>query len=390
MAIENNALPADAQQGNEQQDNSVEKKKKKAKTKNTAITIGESTVQPGESKLIKLALPGLYSHSNIYMPVHVICGKKAGPTLFVSAAIHGDEINGVEIIRRLKNSKSIKRLKGTLITIPVVNVYGFINKTRYLPDRRDLNRFFPGSGEGSMASKLAHVFQSNISTQCDYGIDLHTAAISRENLPQIRALLSNDEIHALASAFGAPVVLNAPLREGSLREAAAESDTKVLLYEAGEALRFDEVSIRAGVNGIINVMRSIGMLAKSRKRVKLEPAVAHSSQWVRAPQSGVLRATNPMGNRVNKGDVLGYICDPFGDSEAGDEASDAEIEITAPVSGMVIGRATLPLVHEGEAIFHLAIFAELNEAESAYETFQSHVEPDENDTQSHTDEPIIY
>ena len=355
-------------------------KKAKRKIKNKAFKIGDFTVKPGERKYLELPIPGFYSHSNIHMPVHIMCGKEAGPTLFVSAAVHGDEINGVEIIRRLKNSRSVTRLKGTLITVPIVNVYGFINKTRYLPDRRDLNRFFPGSEKGSKASKLAHTFLTNISQQCDYGIDLHTAAISRDNLPQIRAVLANEEIKELSLAFGAPVVLNAPLREGSLRESAAKTDTKILLYEAGEALRFDEVSIRAGVSGIINVMRKIGMLPRSRKRVKLEPAIAHSSQWIRATQSGILRSTNPMGNRINKGDVLGFISDPFGE---------AETEIIAPVSGMVIGRTTLPLVHEGEAIFHIAIFNELGEAESVYENFYSNVGP-EDEIQTNDGEPVIY
>ena len=357
------------------------KRNVKRRIKNKAFKIGNTTVKPGESQHIELPIPGFYSHSSIYMPVHVICGKEAGPTLFVSSAVHGDEINGVEIIRRLKNSKSVKRLKGTLITVPIVNVYGFINKTRYLPDRRDLNRFFPGSEGGSMASKLAYTFLTNISEHCDYGIDLHTAAISRDNLPQIRAVLDNDEIKALALAFGAPVVLNAPLREGSLRASAAKADTKILLYEAGEALRFDEISIRAGVSGIINVMRKIGMLPMSRKRVKLAPAISHSSQWVRATQSGILRDTNPMGHRINKGDILGYISDPFGETE---------VEIASPVSGMVIGKTTLPLVHEGEAIFHIAKFDELGEAESVYETFQSHVGPEDDDVQTSDGEPVIY
>ena len=172
-------------------------KKAKRKIKNKVFKIGDFTVKPGERKYLELPIPGFYSHSNIHMPVHIMCGKEAGPTLFVSAAVHGDEINGVEIIRRLKNSRSVTRLKGTLITVPIVNVYGFINKTRYLPDRRDLNRFFPGSEKGSMASKLAHTFLTNISQQCDYGIDLHTAAISRDNLPQIRAVLANEEIKEL-------------------------------------------------------------------------------------------------------------------------------------------------------------------------------------------------
>lgn len=349
---------------------------------NKSFTLGKVTVKPGDSKYIELPLPGLYTHSNIHMPVHISCGKEAGPIMFVSAAVHGDEINGVEIIRRLKKSTALRRLKGTLITVPVVNVYGFINKSRYLPDRRDLNRSFPGSEKGSMAAKLAHVFLHNICDRCDYGIDLHTAAISRDNLPQIRALLDNDKTKELALAFGAPVVLDAPLREGSMREATSGSGTKVLLYEAGEALRYDEISIRAGVNGIINVMRNIGMLAASRKRVKMEPAIAHSSKWVRAPQSGILRSTNPMGHRIDKGDVLGYVSDPFGEVEQ---------EVISPVSGMVIGRTTLPLVHEGEAIFHIALFDELGEAETVYENFQSHVDPEEDDdVVPHGDEPVIY
>ncbi len=348
---------------------------------NKSFILGETTIKPGESKYIELPLPGLYTHSNIHMPVHVTCGKEAGPIMFVSAAVHGDEINGVEIIRRLKNSTALRRLKGTLITIPVVNVYGFINKSRYLPDRRDLNRSFPGSEKGSMASKLAYLFLHNISNRCDYGIDLHTAAISRDNLPQIRALLDNDETKELALAFGAPVVLDAPLREGSLREATSKAGTKVLLYEAGEALRYDEISIRAGVHGIINVMRKLGMLSASRKRVKIAPAIAHSSRWVRAPQSGILRSTNPMGQRIHKGDVLGYVSDPFGEVEQ---------EVISPVSGMVIGRTTLPLVHEGEAIFHIARFDELGDAETVYETFQNHVDPEDEDVEPHGYEPVIY
>jgi predicted deacylase len=351
------------------------------KPTNKAFVLGGITVKPGESRFIELPLPGLYTHTNIHMPVHVSCGKDAGPVLFISAAVHGDEINGVEIIRRIINSPWMKRLKGTLIAVPVVNVYGFINKSRYLPDRRDLNRSFPGSEKGSMASKLAHLFLDKIARHCDYGIDLHTAAISRDNLPQIRAVLDNDEIKELALAFGAPVVLDAPLREGTLRDASSGHDTRILLYEAGEALRFDEISIRAGVNGITNVMRKIGMLSASRKRVKMEPAIAHSSKWVRAPQSGILRATNPMGHRIKKGDLLGFVSDPFGETE---------FEVIAPVSGMVIGRTTLPLVHEGEAIFHIARFDELGEAESAYESFQSNLDPFEDNIGIHNDEPVIY
>lgn len=350
-------------------------------SRNKPFTLDDIVVNPGESRYVELPLPGLYTHTNIHIPVHIICGKLAGPTLFISAAVHGDEINGVEIIRRVINLPGMKRLKGTLIAIPVVNVYGFLNKSRYLPDRRDLNRSFPGSEKGSMASKLAHLFLNKVSKYCDYGIDLHTAATTRENLPQIRAVLDSDNTRALAEAFGAPVILDAPLREGSLREAAAKYDTQMLLYEAGEALRFDEISIRGGVNGITNVMRHIGMLPASRKRKKADSAIAHSSKWVRAPQSGILRLTNPMGQRVHKGDVLGYISDPFGE---------IEVEVIAPVSGMVIGKSTLPLVHEGEAIYHIARFDKLDEAENVLETFQTDNDPLENDNDLHDDREIIY
>ena len=173
--------------------------------------------------------------------------------------------------------------------------------------------------------------------------------------------------------------MSAPIREGSLREAALKYDTKILLYEAGEALRFDEISIRAGVNGITNVMRKIGMLPASRKRNKMEPAIAHSSKWVRASHSGILRATNPMGHRIKKGDLLGFVSDPFGEEE---------FEVIAPVSGMVIGNSTLPLVNEGEAIFHIALFGELGEAESFLEHFHSQI--DQEDDDQHEYEPIIY
>ncbi|MEJ2309165.1 MAG: succinylglutamate desuccinylase/aspartoacylase family protein [Gammaproteobacteria bacterium] len=353
------------------------------KSRNRAFTLGGIRIEPGENRYIELPLPALYTHSNVFMPVHVTVGRVSGPTMFISAAIHGDEINGVEIIRRVINSKSIRRLKGTLVLVPVVNVFGFINKSRYLPDRRDLNRAFPGSEQGSMAAKLAHLFLQEISRKCDYGIDLHTAAIGRENLPQIRARILNDpHLGELASAFGAPVILNADFREGSLRQSAAREKCNILLYEAGEALRFDEIAIRAGVKGIINVMRQIGMLPASRRRKqRIEPAVAHSSRWVRAPKSGILRTTCPMGKRIHKDEILGYVSDPFGASE---------IAVRSPVNGMIIGKTTLPLVHEGEAIFHIARFEALSDAEAVLETFQNEIDPVENGPRNPEDEPMIF
>lgn len=321
-------------------------------------------IAPGSRATVELRLPQLYTHTPLTMPVHVVRGKRQGARLFVSAALHGDELNGVEIIRRLLQLASLKRVRGTLVAIPIVNAYGVIHNSRYLPDRRDLNRSFPGSERGSLAARLANLFMREIVAHCTHGIDLHTGAIHRGNFPQIRAALDDAETLRLARAFGVPVLLNSDLRDGSLREAAAQCGIPMLLYEAGEALRFDEVSIRAGLHGVINVMRELDMLPPSRrrKRTLAEPFVARSSTWVRAPESGIFRSNIALGARVKKGDRLGLVSDPFGASET---------EVQAPTGGVVIGRSTLPLVHEGEALFHVARFEDVREVAEHVEAFQT-------------------
>jgi len=188
-----------------------------------SFSIDDTAIAPGSRQTVELNLPLLYTHTPVVMTAQVIRGRRPGPTLFVSAAVHGDEINGVEIIRRLIRSPALKHLRGTLIAVPVVNVYGFVRQSRYLPDRRDLNRCFPGSETGSLAARLANTFLEEIVAKADYGIDLHTGAVHRENLPQIRGSFDpGGEVERLAKAFGSPVVLNADLRDGSLRSAALE------------------------------------------------------------------------------------------------------------------------------------------------------------------------
>ena len=310
----------------------------------------------------------LFTHTGMSMPVHVVHGKKPGPRLFICAAIHGDEINGVEIVRRLLRQKRLKNLRGTLIAVPVVNVYGFVNNYRYLPDRRDLNRFFPGTPKGSLTSRLAHLFMGEIVARCTHGIDLHTGSNHRENLPQIRAKLDDEETQLLALAFGAPVVLDTNLKDGSLRQAAAEQGIPMLLYEAGEALRFNEICIRAGLRGVLSVMSAIGMIpAISSRKARVEPVVARSSTWARTPSSGIIRSTVHLGDRVKSGEILGEIADPFG--AAGEQ-------IESPASGIVVGRLNLPLVHEGDAVFHIARFEDAPAAESVVEAFHQQFEPD--------------
>ncbi|QEM82428.1 succinylglutamate desuccinylase/aspartoacylase family protein [Halomonas binhaiensis] len=326
-------------------------------------------VAPGSRIQIDVPVAKLYTHAPLDIPVEVVHGRQHGPTLLVCSAIHGDEINGVEIVRRLLRSRQINRLKGTLIAVPIVNVFGFVQHSRYLPDRRDLNRCFPGSESGSLGGRIASLFREQIVDHASHIIDLHTGAIHRTNLPQIRAQLNGagDETRRMADAFGAPIILNAELREGSLRHYAQGKGIPVLTYEAGEALRFDEWAITAGVRGVLRVMRRLGMLSGEQRRRPPAPAeIANGSSWARAPIDGILRPHVRLGARVSKGERLGVVTGPFGNAEG---------EVLSMADGIVIGMSRLPLANEGEALFHIARFDAIEEAESAIETFQSSLEP---------------
>ncbi|MDH3601423.1 MAG: succinylglutamate desuccinylase/aspartoacylase family protein [Candidatus Tectomicrobia bacterium] len=327
------------------------------------IRVGGIEIPPGHRQTLDLSIAPLQTHAEMAMPIQVVHGARPGPRLFVTAAVHGDEINGVEIIHRLLQRLSPRRLRGAVLAVPVVNVYGFINQSRYLPDRRDLNRFFPGSETGSLASRVAELLMQEVVSHCTHGIDLHTGSNHRSNLPQIRACLDHPETMHLARAFGAPVILNANLRDGSLRQAALEQDIPMLLYEAGEALRFNEVAIRAGVKGILAVMRAIRMLpARRSPKKRVEPLIARSSSWVRAPVSGILRIRGSLGNKVEKQTVLGTIEDPFGEHES---------QVCAPSSGIIIGRLNLPLVYAGDALFHIARFDPTKAVDAALQAFET-------------------
>jgi len=248
-----------------------------------------------------------------------------------------------------------------LLAVPIVNVHGFLNQSRYLPDRRDLNRTFPGSAKGSIAARLAHLFIKEIVSKADYGIDLHTGALNRSNLPQIRANLDDEKTLEFANAFGAPVIINSNTRDGSLRASAAGLGMPVLTYEAGEALRFDEVSVRAGLRGILNTMRLIGMLPRLKnEKAVARPVIARSSSWVRAPTSGIVSAKVKLGSSVTVGQRLAIIGDPLGMEET---------DVIAPIDGIVIGCSNLPLSHEGDALFHLGGFKSIPRAEGVVESF---------------------
>ena len=332
-----------------------------------SIEIAGVRIKPGTRQSINIPLPSFYTHSDASMPAHVVHGRKPGPCLLVCAAIHGDELNGVEIIRRVLSHKLLNRISGTLIAIPIVNVFGFVAQTRYLPDRRDLNRSFPGSETGSMASRLANILMSQVIPHCTHVIDLHTGAVNRENLPQIRAKVIDAPItEGMARAFGVPVIMNSELLDGSFRMAARAHDIPVLLYEAGEALRFNEVAIRAGVKGVFGVMAHLGMRKKSARDRSVKTLIASKSHWVRANKSGILRSLVATGSQVQVGDILAYVNDPLGENST---------PIPSTYSGIVIGKTNLPLVFEGEAIFHIAMYDAANDVSDSIEAYQEELDP---------------
>jgi predicted deacylase len=324
-------------------------------------------VRPGTRQTIEVQVAKLYTHTPLHISVEIVHGRRDGPVLMVCGAIHGDEINGVEIVRRVLTNTALRNLRGTLVAVPIVNIFGFVQRTRYLPDRRDLNRCFPGSESGSLGGRIAYLLRTQVMEHVTHIIDLHTGAIHRFNLPQIRAELKSPETARMAEAFAAPIIINAGLREGSLRAYADSQNIPVITYEGGEALRFDEVVIASGVKGVMRVMRELKMTPakKSVKPLRKRSEVAASSQWVRADIDGIMRPVAKLGQKIRKGQKLAMVADPFGASETA---------IISPCSGIVICVNNLPLVNEGEAIYHIARFDELGEAEKAMDYFRDSME----------------
>ena len=330
--------------------------------------VGETSIHAGSRATVDLPVSILSDHTPVTMSMHVVHGRKPGPVMFVSASVHGDEVIGVEIVRRLLRTPVIDRISGTLLVVPIVNTFGFITQSRYLPDRRDLNRSFPGSPGGSLAARLAHLFMTEVVDRADFGIDLHSAAVQRTNLPQCRVSTGDKTALELANVFGAPVILTSRLREGSLRAAAGTRGVTTIVYEAGEGLRFEEAGVRAGVAGILRVMHTKGMIAtRGARKAKVSPVVCHSSRWERSPAGGLFRAFQKRGAHVEVGTLLGTVSDPFGEI-------DVPIEASQP--GIIVGRANLPVVNEGDALFHIAKVPSEVDGEARVETLTGQLDGD--------------
>ncbi|MBK8977714.1 MAG: succinylglutamate desuccinylase/aspartoacylase family protein [Planctomycetes bacterium] len=308
--------------------------------------IADAVVAPGSTADVELAAARLPSGTPLTIPLRVVHGRRAGPAVFVSACVHGDELNGVDIVRRVLAAVTPERLAGTLLAAPLLNVFGFLQRSRYLPDGRDLNRSFPGSAHGALASRLARRFVEHVVSRCVVGIDLHTGTRNRTNLPHVRADLDDPTTRACAQAFGAPVTLHGRQPDGSLRAAAARHGTRVLVYEGGEAQRFDAAAIRAGVRGCLQVLAHLGMLRRGGGRSPRATTFARHSAWVRSPRGGLARLSCALGARVERGQVIGEVADALGRDAV-------PIRVTVP-TGRVIGLSLDPTVHQGDALVHVA------------------------------------
>jgi predicted deacylase len=333
--------------------------------KNTDLTIYNETIHPGEDLTVALPLPGLFSCAPIYMPMRVIHGKQAGPTLVITAALHGNELNGTKILNQLINLKALKKLYGTLIAIPVVNVYGLINRSRFLPGGINLEKCFPGSSTGTKTSRLANMLVTEIFDKADYLIDLQTGQLNFSHLPQVHISQGDNTAKELAESFNAPVISIDTPSKTSLRQYAAQQGIPFMHYETGEAMRFDEQGIKIGVRGLLRVMRQIGMLKtmhKNKKPTEKTHFYTTKNIWIRADSSGMCECKLKLGQQVKQGQPLCVIRDPFGGLQ--------EATVLAPRDAVIVGINNLPLVTEGEALFQLALFPEMTEAAEHLEDWE--------------------
>lgn len=302
------------------------------------------SVEPGKRRHFDLPAGRLPSGTPLSLPIEVLRGAEPGPTVWFSGAIHGDEVVGVEIIRQVMQILDAKEVAGTIIAAPVVNVFGFVTESRYLPDRRDLNRSFPGSERGPLAGRLARLFVDQVLSPCDFGLDFHAGSDDRTNLAQIRGNMDDPRTRDLAVAFAPPIVVHSKTIKGTLRHTAVKMGKRVLLFEGGEPRRFSPKAVDAGVSGTLRVLRAAGMIDDAPIATGTVRE-SRNTKWVRAPRGGIFRLEAQLGDEVRKGARIGVIAGP-----AGRQGQD----VIARMDGMILGHAVNPLVHQGDGLVHLA------------------------------------
>lgn len=331
--------------------------------KNSNLSICDVTIHPGEIANLALPLPEFYSCTSFYMPMNVVHGKEAGPCLLIFSAVKGDELNGLAIINRLLESEELRHIKGTLIAIPVLNVFGLLAPPRTLSQESGLDLCFPGLENGSYDERLAYVFTQEVLCKADYCIELQTGSLNHDILPQIYCNFDNKEGKRLAQQFGAPVITNVSTDNNSLRKTSEQLNIPLLVYQAGEAMRFDESAIALGLSGIRQTMQSLGMLdsEKDSDSAAFTPIFSQDEDWVRAHRSGILLSDVELGQMIKRGQKIARISDPF--------SADKAETVKSPQNGVVVGINRHPLIHEGQTIFKVASFIDNDRAESALEAW---------------------
>ncbi len=309
------------------------------------VKIAGQEIHPGESKEIDIKIARLPSHTQIDTPIFIHRALEDGPVLALMAGMHGDEINGVEIVRRIIDSDLNRAKRGTVVCMPIVNVYGFLNYSREVPDGKDINRSFPGNRSGSLASRVAYHLMKEVIPYIDCGIDFHTGGASRTNYPQVRCVMANEKSAELAAAFQAPFTINSPFRPKSLRQAANKKGKNIIVYEGGESLRFDTHAIEAGLAGALRLMQHLKMIDWAPEATE-ENKIIWNSTWVRARTAGLFQANIRCGQIVEKNQWLGTITDPFGEFKE---------QIKAPATGYVVGLNNTPVINAGDALLHIGL-----------------------------------
>ncbi|EKB48872.1 succinylglutamate desuccinylase/aspartoacylase family protein [Cecembia lonarensis] len=306
------------------------------------LIINGVRVRPGQSLNINIAIARLPTHTLIDLPVFIRRAKEEGPVVLISGGVHGDEINGIVAVRRMLEEEIINPIKGTIIFIPLVNIYGFLSNSRTFPDGRDLNRSFPGSKKGSLASQIAYILMNDIIPTIDYGLDFHTGGRMLSNFPQIRVDFRDRKGLELAKAFGAHFTLNSPHIDKSFRKEAFKKRKHILVYEGGESMRLDDLSVEEAILGTQRMLAYLGMVDipfVSKPSIEIK-----ESSWVRAKVSGIFTASVKLGEEVKKGQVLAKISDPYGQ---------VKIPIKAIHNGFVVGLNNNPVVNAGDALVHV-------------------------------------
>lgn len=307
------------------------------------MKINGITIGPGENVEISLNVYYLPTGAKMQIPVYIFRSTKKGPTVLLQAGMHGDEINGIEILRNLLKEKYFQKIeRGSIIAIPIVNVVSFLIGNRELPDGRDLNRCFPGTKSGSLGSRIAYDMMHKIIPEIDFGIDFHTGGAEINNYPQVRCVFREPKSLELAKMFGAPFILNSPYREKSLRKEAAKTGKHILVYESGESFRFNTVGITEGINGCLRFLKHLKMLDAAAP--KPQSIVLNDSKWIRAKISGLFRTSKKFGTFVEKDQTIGVVSSPY---------ATIERSLIAPTDGFLIGINNKPVVNEGDALIHI-------------------------------------